>query len=168
MGDFPEETLAFPPKRPKIERHLSYETGGAQVQGLAAIAANNGWAMAATGACIVIAGLAVLSAIISQLHKIIGLFEKKEKTPSPAAQSKGKSPETEAIANESELLLDLETTAQIYKAVAASLGDSFPLAALYTTFTAANLPHPHITVRELREAGYLVPAGEGTFSWKSN
>ncbi|MEJ2331750.1 MAG: OadG family protein [Desulfobulbaceae bacterium] len=45
--------------------------------GLQAISANNGWSMAFVGALIVMCGLASLSFIISQLHKIIGLFEKK-------------------------------------------------------------------------------------------
>ncbi|MEJ2270181.1 MAG: hypothetical protein P8Y04_10475, partial [Desulfobulbaceae bacterium] len=44
--------------------------------GLQAISANNGWSMAFVGALIVMCGLASLSFIISQLHKIIGLFEK--------------------------------------------------------------------------------------------
>ncbi|WP_300459313.1 OadG family protein [Desulfobacula sp.] len=47
--------------------------------GLEAINAYNGWAMAITGPLIVISGLAILSIIISQLHKIIAIFDKKPK-----------------------------------------------------------------------------------------
>ena len=44
--------------------------------GLEAISAQNGWAMAIAGALIVMAGLTVLSFVISQLHKIAALLEK--------------------------------------------------------------------------------------------
>ena len=47
--------------------------------GLKAVSAHNGWAMAAAGAIIVMCGLSVLAFIISQLHKIVGLFEEKKK-----------------------------------------------------------------------------------------
>ena len=41
------------------------------------ITANNGWAMAAVGATIVFAGLVVLSFVISQIYKILELWEKR-------------------------------------------------------------------------------------------
>lgn len=47
------------------------------VYGLEAIATHNGWAMAATGALIVFFGLVLLSTTISQLYRIIDLFDKK-------------------------------------------------------------------------------------------
>ena len=50
--------------------------------GLQAISAHNGWAMAITGSIIVMSGLSVLAFIISQLHKIIGIFEKKKEKDS--------------------------------------------------------------------------------------
>ena len=43
--------------------------------GLEAIQAHNGWAMAVTGAIIVMIGLSILSFIISQLHRIIDLVD---------------------------------------------------------------------------------------------
>ena len=51
--------------------------------GVQAVTAHNGWAMAAAGAIIVMCGLSVLAFIISQLHKIIGVFEERKKTPAP-------------------------------------------------------------------------------------
>ena len=47
--------------------------------GLEAINASNGWAMAITGPLIVISGLTILSIIISQLHKLVAIFDKKAK-----------------------------------------------------------------------------------------
>ena len=45
--------------------------------GIDNITANNGWAMAAVGATIVFLGLVVLSFVISQIHKILELWEKR-------------------------------------------------------------------------------------------
>lgn len=137
------------------------------MQGLAAISAHNGWAMAVTGACIVIAGLAVLSFIISQLHRILGLFEITEKAVASPAPEKAKKIAVESTVAVTDLLSDLKAAARLHKSVCQELGETFELAQLYKAIEAANLPHPHITVRELRDAGYLAMTEEGTFSWKN-
>ena len=124
--------------------------------GLEAISAHNGWAMAITGSIIVMCGLSALAFIISQLHKIIGLFEKKKKEASSFAH-----PSTDI-----DILNDLPVTALLYQPLTAELGDSFPLAELYRIFERESLPHPHLTISALREAEYLLPSGEGLFSWK--
>lgn len=133
------------------------------MQGIEAINAHNGWAMAVTGACIVMTGLTTLSIIISQLHKIVGLFEQKEvapPAPEPAVQpALGIDPKA--------ILDDLELSAKAFQACSAQLGATFPLQSLYKLLAAKGDPHPHITVRELREASLLVPAGEGHFEWRS-
>jgi len=125
--------------------------------GLQAISAQNGWAMAVTGTIIVMGGLAILAIIISQLHKIIGLFEEREKKPPlqfvpPPADI--------------DILNDLETAARIYRPLTANLGESFPLAELYRIFAEKNQPHPHLTISALRNAEYLLPLGDGLFRWK--
>lgn len=134
------------------------------MQGFDAITAQNGWAMAATGACIVITGLSVLSFIISQLHRILGIFEKKEKTTSEVVKET-KDPISAVVVNTTDPLLDLEATALQYRSLTAQLGESFELAQLYQALEAAKAPHPHITVRELKTSGYLATGEEGLFSW---
>ena len=42
------------------------------------ITANNGWAMAVVGASIVFVGLVILSFVISQIHVILNLWERKD------------------------------------------------------------------------------------------
>jgi hypothetical protein len=134
------------------------------VQGIAAITANNGWAMAAVGATIVISGLTVLSIVISQLHKLIALLEKKsEETDMDRIQTD----QPVDLSGEVDLLDDLGALARIYQSLTVAPGESFPLTELYKILNAEKLPHPHITIRELRAAGYLVPSGKGTFSWKN-
>jgi Na+-transporting methylmalonyl-CoA/oxaloacetate decarboxylase gamma subunit len=142
------------------------DPGGTQVQGLAAITAHNGWAMAGTGACIVILGLAMLSFIISQLHRIIGLIEKRQ-APVPAQAPEVKAP-APAVTDDAhgQVLSDLEATARRILPFTQPLGDAFKLADLYKAMNDAKMPHPHITVRELKDAGFLAPAGKGNFHWK--
>jgi hypothetical protein len=124
--------------------------------GLQAISANNGWSMAFVGALIVMCGLASLSFIISQLHKIIGLFEKKK----AAAHAIVEQPADIDVLN------NLEVAARTYQMLTADLGDSFELVKLYEIFERENLPHPHLTIRAFRDAGYLIPLGSGLFSWQ--
>jgi hypothetical protein len=140
--------------------------GRFNVLGIDAITANNGWAMALTGACIVMTGLALLSFVISQLHKIIALTEgkgKKQPTPEPAPEPQA----IEVAAAEIDILDDLPAAARIFSPLTRDLGEVFPITALYRIFEKENLPHPHITIMALRGAGYLIPAGEGKFSWKN-
>lgn len=125
--------------------------------------------MALAGACIVMTGLSLLSFIISQLHKIVGMFEKKaEKTKKPAPEKTIAitEPTTESVVGIENILDDLAAAAKFCMPLTAELGDSFELTKLYQVFETENLPHPHITIRALRDAGYLTPEGEGSFSWK--
>lgn len=123
--------------------------------------------MALTGACIVITGLATLSFIISQLHRIIGLVEKKKSGDKPDAAPAPEPVAVESPVSEEALLADLDATAKIYQPLTGELGTTFELSRLYSLMESKKLAHPHITVRELRSAGYLVSSGEGTFSWKN-
>jgi hypothetical protein len=130
--------------------------------GLAAIQQANGWAMAGAGACIVLSGLAVLSFLISMLPRFTSLFEKNptpEKLP-PVAKPKpaNKAPDT--------LPDDLQTVAGIYQALTEELGDSFSLVDLHGKTREIQLPHPHLSINRLRDAGILVPQGDGNFSWQ--
>jgi Na+-transporting methylmalonyl-CoA/oxaloacetate decarboxylase gamma subunit len=126
--------------------------------GLEAISEHNGWAMAITGIIIVMCGLSVLAYIISQLHKVIGLFEQKKKTiqhqPQPLADD--------------DILNDLATAARMYQPLTDGLGDSFHLIQLYRIFEKKRLPHPHLTISALRTAEYLQPLGEGLYRWKKD
>ena len=131
--------------------------------GLHAISAQNGWAMAVIGALIVMAGLSGLSFAISQLHRLVALFEKKEKKIEKASD---KAPEDQ-IKPLDFPLSDLKLAADVYKPLTSELGDSFELGILFKLFRECNLPHPHLTIRSFRESGLLVPAGEDRFTWKN-
>ena len=133
--------------------------------GLEAIQAHNGWAMAVTGAVIVMIGLSVLSFIISQLHRIIDMVDSRKNK-----KSKKLNALSQAAVSESQPVLpplsDLGETMNRFKPLTQEIGDLFDLAALFQLFIHHNDPHPHLTIRSLREQGYLVPDGGGLFTWK--
>jgi len=133
--------------------------------GLEAINAHNGWAMAITGAIIVMTGLTVLSTIISQLHRIIDFMEnrksKKAKTETPQEQ-----PPVKEIQSAATALSNLGDRVDRLCLMTTDAGDSFDLITLHQLFIQNDDPHPHLTIRSLREQGYLVPTGEGRFTWK--
>jgi hypothetical protein len=135
------------------------------VYGLEAINAHNGWAMAVTGAVIVMIGLSILSFIISQLHRITNLVDSRNARKSKP--SKVQSPE-DVSASQPVLppLSDLNQTMNHFKPLTLEVGETFDLAALFQVFIHHDDPHPHLTIRSLREHGYLVSAGEGLFKWK--
>ena len=60
---------------------------------------------------------------------------------------------------------DITQTAALYKPLVDQLEPTFELKDLYQRAEQSNLPHPHITIRCLREAGILTNLGDGMFSW---
>ncbi len=133
--------------------------------GLEAISANNGWAMAITGPLIVMSGLIILSIIISQLHKLVAIFDKKAKqTTEPVVKSKAKS--KDEIAVPKILPNDIFEAAKIYQKLIDRLEQPFALNDLYQVAKQNNFPHPILTVNRLRDAGILICEGEGLFIWK--
>lgn len=131
--------------------------------GIEAINAHNGWAMAIAGALIVMSGLSVLSFIISKLHKVLDLMEKGKKADDIEALS---APKPIPAATVDHDLSNLKDSLSCYCDETAGLGSAFTLQDLFSVFQECDFPHPHLTIRTLKEEGYLVPAGESLFAWK--
>ncbi|MCG8618895.1 MAG: OadG family protein [Desulfobacterales bacterium] len=129
--------------------------------GLEAINANNGWAMAITGPLIVMSGLTILALIISQLHKIVAIFDKKEE-PAPETAVTAK----DEVSVPKVFPEDILEAADIYQTLIDKLEQPFELKDLYRVAGENDFPHPILTVGRFRAAGILVPEGEGLFVWK--
>lgn len=135
--------------------------------GLKAISAYNGWAMAVAGALIVLSGLAVLSVIISQLHKVIATLEyhiEKQKQRKELSISIRTEKKQEWVIPD-QIPTDIGEAASIYRPLIDHLEQPFLLSQVYEIFRQNNVPHPHLTIRSFREAGILVNAGDGFFTW---
>jgi Na+-transporting methylmalonyl-CoA/oxaloacetate decarboxylase gamma subunit len=135
--------------------------------GFANIAANNGWSMAWLGAGIVMTGLIILSLAISQIHKLVEFWEnrqtKTDAEPAAATAPVAADPTPAAMAP---CPINLEELAARYAVLTEPLDSPFALRELYRLAGESDLPHPHITIRCLREAGLLTMEGDGLFSWK--
>ena len=136
--------------------------------GLEAISAHNGWAMAVAGALIVFAGLVVLSTVISQLHRILSIWDK-EPAPAPDDQKPAAKdePEYEPIVSlPKEMPSDIYEVAKLYQPLIDEIGETFYLSNLYAMAKKNQFPHPHITFTAFREHGIMIAYGDGVFSWK--
>ena len=131
------------------------------------ITSNNGWAMAAVGATIVFAGLVVLSFVISQIHKVLKLWEDREKL---IDRLKKKVPpivaeKVDAPVYSERHLPSVEELARAYKPLVDQLKESFKLSQLFEIANNNDMPHPHLSIQRLQEADILVARGDGTFTW---
>jgi hypothetical protein len=131
------------------------------------ITANNGWAMALVGATIVFSGLVVLSFVISQIHKILNLWEKREEL---FARSKDQSRpgEAQTVAGpvyKERRLPNVDELVSIYRPLVEQLKEPFDLVQLYEISNKMDLPHPNLSINRLREAQILVAQNDGTFTW---
>ena len=128
--------------------------------GIENITNNNGWAMAAVGAAIVFMGLVVLTFVISQIHKILKLWEEREKyldrfkKKAPAVEGECRLPTVDELAN-------------TYRPLVEKLKEPFVLSQLFEIASKIDLPHPHLSIQRLQEADILVAQGDGTFTWNN-
>ena len=135
------------------------------------ITANNGWAMAVVGASIVFTGLAVLSFAISQIHKVLELWDEKDKYLSrfkkQAPENEKKTPQVPAYPPARIPVAD--ELARIYRPLIDQLKEPFELMQLFEKAEEMGLAHPHLSLKHLREAGYLIPhEKQGAFIWNKN
>jgi hypothetical protein len=119
--------------------------------------------MAFAGALIVFSGLVVLALAIAQLHKLLNLIEKK--TSGAADDLDATIAETEAAAGP---FGDVSVLSGVYGSLASELGETFQLSELFALAQAKDLPHPHFSIKTLREGLYLMPQGDGVFKWEAN
>lgn len=129
--------------------------------GIEAINHHNGWAMAAAGALIVMFGLSVLSFVISQLHKVVAMIENWANKKTQPVETK-----VETDTAQPRYLLDIDELRKRYRLLSAEFGETFELKRLYEIATESGLPHVHLAIRSLREAGILLPVGDGMFKWQ--
>jgi len=137
------------------------------VYGFDNITANNGWAMAVIGASIVFSGLVVLSFVISQIHKILELWEKrgiKVETPKEAPTTSS-GPKVQDPASKVHYLPSVNDLISIYRPLAGQLKEPFELTELFEISNKMDLAHPHLSIKQLWDAGVLIAQGDGSFIW---
>ena len=131
------------------------------------ITANNGWAMAVVGASIVFLGLVILSFVISQVHKILNLWEQRNEFLNRyKKQDQIEEPKTiKAPVSRQRRLPSVNELTSIYRPLVEQLKQPFNLLQLFEISNKMDLPHPHLSIKYLQTAGVLVPQGDGMFTW---
>ena len=129
--------------------------------GIDNITNSNGWAMAVVGASTVFLGLAVLSLVISQVHKLLEFWENRNKKKA----SRIAPPEDKAPIQQEQRLPTVSELCSIYRPLVEQLQEPFQLIQLHEKTKEMDLPHAHLSIKCLQEADILVAQGDGTFTW---
>ena len=132
--------------------------------GIDNITNNNGWAMAVVGATTVFMGLIALSFVISQIHKILALWENRD---GKAAAGPVEAEKIAPPAQKESRLPTISELTSIYRPLVEQLPEPFQLVQLYEKTKEMNLPHAHLSIKSLQEADILVAQGDGTFTWNN-
>jgi hypothetical protein len=137
------------------------------VFGLENITNHNGWAIAAAGASIVFSGLVVLSFVISQIHRLLQLWENRQRVISRFKQKPAAVEPRETVEMEygEQRLPSVEKLVEAYKPLIEKLEEPFKLSQVFEIANKNDMPHPHLSIQRLQEAGKLVAQGDGTFTW---
>jgi hypothetical protein len=137
------------------------------VFGLENITNNNGWAIAAAGASIVFSGLVVLSFVISQIHRLLQIWEDRQRVISRFKQQPAavEPQETVEMKYAEQRLPSVEKLVEAYKPLIEELEEPFKLSQVFEIANKNDMPHPHLSIQRLQEAGILAAQGDGTFTW---
>ena len=123
--------------------------------------------MAVIGASIVFAGLVLLSFVISQIHKILELWEKRGslKEDQIKGSTTTETSKVQATANKVHHLPSVNDLISIYRPLAGQLTEPFDLPQLFEISNKMDLAHPHLSIKQLWDAGVLIAQGDGSFIW---
>jgi hypothetical protein len=129
------------------------------------ISAHNGWAISLTGITIVFSGLASLSFLISQLHKILNLWENKTNYIKRQVSETKTQEAVISSAPETSVSTDMKESMRQYKILVDWLGEPFSLPELLRLAEKCGMDHPHSTVNNLILSDIIVPDGTGYYTW---
>jgi hypothetical protein len=134
--------------------------------GLENISAHNGWAISLAGVTIVFTGLILLSLTINQLHKILNIWENKDKYINNRHHKTLASTPANILHKPGIPFEELETVRQ-YKMIVDRLEQPFSLPKLLDIAVKVGLERPHSTINNLLAKKIIVSDGKGYFLWKS-
>ena len=140
----------------------------ASLLGFKAISTNNGWEYALVGITIVFCGLVILSFVISQLHKLLGLWENRASLmENLKARRRGKDAAASGETIHVEYSSSLAEAKLQYTLLVDRIGQPFALPKLLKQAEKSGLYRPHATINDLLQAGIILPDETGYYTWKA-
>ncbi len=134
------------------------------MKGLEAIIYHNGFNMAAVGIIIVFTALVSLSLIISQLHKLIALWDNRKAVAARLCgvfKDSGPAGEPSAAAE----LFDMGESARQFHILIQAMGEPFSLPELIRIAESFGIKHPWSTVSHLIANNLIIADHKGFFLW---
>ncbi|MBS3756517.1 MAG: hypothetical protein KGY56_12535 [Desulfobacterales bacterium] len=134
------------------------------MKGLEAILYHNGFAMAAVGVTIVFTALVSLSVIISQLHRVLFVWDNRKSYINKALRlfSAPKPHESEPVVKYFDNIYE---SARQFNLLIRATGEPFSLPELIGKAETRGIAHAHSTVSHLIAAGLIAADGRGYFRW---
>ncbi len=136
--------------------------------GLEAINASNGWAISVVGITIVFKGLVILSFVISQLHKVLALYEDPSKIKQlfQVKPDETLSAQDEAAKTARAALTDPQKEViKQFAFLARTMEDHFSLSRLLHLAKFRGLKDPCENLNQLFITQIVLPDGDGMFTW---
>ncbi|HMA85849.1 MAG TPA: OadG family protein [Desulfosalsimonadaceae bacterium] len=143
--------------------------------GLDAILHHNGFAMAAVGITIVFTALVTLSLVISQLHKLLLVWddrriyvEKVRNLFSSARPTEARPPQVDEEIFEIHYFDDINESSRQFQILIQAMGEPFSLPELIQIAQSFGIEHAHSTVSHLIVKNFIVPDGNGFYRWNQD
>jgi len=133
--------------------------------GFEAIIAHDGLGISVIGISVVFVSLILLAFAISQIHKIIGLWDKRSKYYHRPKKSQRQKGQKEASVPDSTLPQDIQRASRQFKLLIEWIGEPFPLPKLLDLSGKCGLYRPHSTINELLKCELIIPDENGYYVW---
>lgn len=133
--------------------------------GLEAIYAHNGFAISVIGITIVFAGLTFLAMFLSQLYKVLALWDDRKNIMKGMRTRKSKQPAEEPLVYDHHLPYTMRESARNLKMLTEFMGEPFSLPRLLELAETRGLTRPHSTVLDLYNKKHIVSDGKGRYIW---
>ena len=134
--------------------------------GLEAINANNGWAISALGVSIVFSGLILLSFSVSQIHKLLNLWDNRSKLFQLMKDKSEDQSEKTQNQNMDEKVCHpkgFDEAVKQVKLIINRIGEPFSLPKLLTIAINHGMHCAHSTLNFLLTEGIIEPVGDGFY-----
>lgn len=140
--------------------------------GIEAILYHNGFDMAVVGVSIVFTALVTLSLIISQLHKLLLMWDDRRTYISKARRlfslskpKRGRALKKEEKKSGVKYFADIEVSSRQFNILIQWMGEPFSLPELIRIAELLGIEHPYSTVSRLIESNLIIPDQKGFFLW---